>query len=286
MSEPKDEYNLAKTQRRRQIKARETKHRYSGGKTVGDLSGVFRDTVIVCSELFSSVSVSPAVKLDVSFPLISAPPLDSVGDCKVEVLDMDAVEMIRMYCADTNLKSPMLLNLASDMYPGGGVNSGKKAQEECIFRRTNAFMTHPLDWYPLKPEELIYSPEIFAVKDLEHKLLPATQRCKFGMLTVAALRKPKLDRSGTKYNNDDDRMLMTAKIDTLFRVAIMKGHDSLVLGALGCGVFRNPNKEVASIFHNCIQTYRKYFKRIGFAILVVKPIDKENLTVFANTVTK
>jgi uncharacterized protein (TIGR02452 family) len=166
------------------------------------------------------------------------------------------------------------------MYPGGGVNSGKKAQEECIFRRTNAYMTHPLAWYPLEPTELIYSPAVHAIKGLDHKLLPTSQHCKFGMITVAALRKPRLDAEG-RYRSQEDRELMAAKVDTIFRVALAHGHDSLVLGALGCGVFQNPPKEVAAMFQQSINKYGRFFKRIGFAILVVKPVDRENFNIFS-----
>jgi uncharacterized protein (TIGR02452 family) len=167
--------------------------------------------------------------------------------------------------------------MASNIYPGGGVRSGKKAQEECIFRRTNAFATHPEDWYPLKPEQVIYSPSVHIIKDISHDLLPKAKHCEIGLLTVPAIRKPRLQDG---CYNTDDRLLMTAKIESIFNIAIRNGHDSLVLGAFGCGVFRNPPTEVASIFRDMLRTYASSFKRIGFAVLIVKPADKENLTTF------
>lgn len=280
------EFDLAKSQRTRQMNARKKSKRRpvrSGGNNRGDLglANVFSDTVKVCDELFNAANANippPSLKLTVEQPLTL--PLAHESKCILEVRDMDVVEMMRAYCADKELHSSVMLNLASNMYPGGGVNSGKKAQEECIFRRTNAYMTHPLEWYPLEPTELIYSPVVHAIKGLDHKLLPTAQHCKFSMITIAALRKPRLDADG-RYRSQEDRELMAAKIDAIFRVALAHGHDSLVLGALGCGVFQNPPKEVAAMFQQSINAYGRFFKRIGFAILVVKPVDRENFNIFS-----
>ena len=49
----------------------------------------------------------------------------------------------------------------------------------------------------------------------------------------------------------------------------MHGHDSLVLGALGCGAFRNPPHHIAKLFHEVIQEveFANKYKRLVFAIL-------------------
>ena len=292
------EFDLAKSQRKRQINAKRVKSKRrprraaSGNMNRSDfgLSCVFRDTVEVCDQLFCAANGNvppPAIKLCITkLPMFDdKATLGLHTPLMIEVRDVDVVELMREYCADKTLQSPLMLNLASDMYPGGGVNSGKKAQEECIFRRTNAYMTHPLEWYPLGPTELIYSPAVHAVKGLDHKLLPLAQHCKFGMITLAALRKPRLDSTNEGldvYRSPEDRELMAAKIDAIFRVALMNGHDSLVLGALGCGVFKNPVRQVAAMFKQSLMKYGRHFKRIGFAILVVNTIDRENFNVFSN----
>lgn len=43
------------------------------------------------------------------------------------------------------------------------------------------------------------------------------------------------------------------KIRTIFRIGLIHGHDSLVLGALGCGAFRNPPRHVAQLFHEVME---------------------------------
>jgi uncharacterized protein (TIGR02452 family) len=62
------------------------------------------------------------------------------------------------------------------------------------------------------------------------------------MLACVALRKPKLHDG--KYSKDDYRV-MTDKIESMFTIGVNQKHDSLVLGAFGCGVFYNPPAEVA-----------------------------------------
>ena len=81
--------------------------------------------------------------------------------------------------------NPLVLNMASDFKPGGGVRSGKTAQEEVIFRRSSAFLTHPPSWYPLETQHVIYSPEVYVVKDLDYQLLKHKDQVTISMLLFA-----------------------------------------------------------------------------------------------------
>lgn len=55
------------------------------------------------------------------------------------------------------------------------------------------------------------------------------------------------------------------KIRTIFRIGLIHGHDSLVLGALGCGAFRNPPRHVARLFHEVMDEHLS--SRIGTVVL-------------------
>ena len=98
------------------------------------------------------------------------------------------------------------------------------------------------------------------------------------MIAVAALRNPKLKADYTYKNFHYN--LMLNKIESIFKIGIKHNHDSLVLGALGCGAFNNPPEEVAKIFKIMIDKYGKFYKKIGFAILIVKGNDSNNIKAF------
>lgn len=56
---------------------------------------------------------------------------------------------------------------------------------------------------------------------------------------------------------------------TILRIGLEHGHDSLVLGALGCGAFRNPPRHVAKLFHEVMEEaeFLNKYKLLVFAIL-------------------
>lgn len=194
----------------------------------------------------------------------------------IEILDQDTFTMAINYL-DEGL-NPLVINMASDFKPGGGVSSGKTAQEEELFRRSNAHLTHPRNWYPLDIKDVIYSPEVTIVKDSRDKGYKLIEPKIVSMIAVAAIRNPKLKADYTYKNFHYN--LMLNKIESIFKIGVKHKHDSLVLGALGCGAFHNPPEEVAKIFKIMVDKYGKYFKKIGFAILVVKGNDMSNIKAF------
>jgi len=207
--------------------------------------------------------------------------LDNVVDIQtdnkpiIEVCNSDTFDLAIDYVNQGYY--PMVLNMASAFKPGGGVANGKSAQEEELFRRSNSHLTHLPEWYPLETDAVIYSPEITICKNSRPNKYKYIKEVKVAMIACAAIKCPKLINQ--KYSVDDYACTY-AKIESLFKIGICHGHDSLVLGALGCGVYYNPPAEVAEIFSIMVDKYGKYFKKIGFAILVVKSTDKINLDTF------
>jgi uncharacterized protein (TIGR02452 family) len=83
-------------------------------------------------------------------------------------------------------------------------------------------------------------------------------------LAVAAIRNPKL-KSGQL--QPADREITKEKIRGIFKIGLEKKHDSLLVGALGCGAFHNPPADIAQIFKEVLQEYPNKFKKVVFAIL-------------------
>ena len=79
----------------------------------------------------------------------------------------------------------------------------------------------------------------------------------------------------------EDMMRMRAKIELICQVAKQYGHDSLVLGPLGCGVWRSPPKQMAEIMRSVLSGYKGVFKHITFACLARVPVGAgHNYTIF------
>jgi uncharacterized protein (TIGR02452 family) len=90
------------------------------------------------------------------------------------------------------------------------------------------------------------------------------------VISVAPIRRPKLDETGNKYSFAQEKELMMEKMRTVLRIASYCGHRNLVLGAFGLGpIFRNPAREVARMWRKLLfdeEEFRGVFTDIVFAI--------------------
>lgn len=179
--------------------------------------------------------------------------------------------------------NPVVLNLASRRNPGGGVQNGSRAQEESLFRSTNLFLSMYryaayAEDYGLKKSRFqypmpvrfggIYVPDatVFraGAKD-DFALLDTPYYMSF--VAVPAINHPELDADGNIC--EEDAALTKNKMRTMLRIGLLNGHDSIVLGAFGCGAFHNPPKHIARLFHEVIdeKEFKDKYKLIAFAIL-------------------
>lgn len=180
--------------------------------------------------------------------------------------------------------NPAVLNMASRRNPGGGVIAGAGAQEETLFRRTNLFrslyqFTQYAGIYGLESSSYqypldrdfggVYTPGATLFReDEDHGYRLMDNPVKLSFISVAGMNRPELVNGGTMIAPH----LVDAvknKIRTILAIGLQHGHDSLVLGALGCGAFRNPPRHVAQLFREVLdeRTFRGRFRRIVFAII-------------------
>lgn len=60
---------------------------------------------------------------------------------------------------------------------------------------------------------------------------------------------------------------MRKRMDMILAICLEQGYDTLVLGAWGCGVFRNDPNMVAILFHELLECkYKNCFPKVMFAI--------------------
>ncbi len=171
-----------------------------------------------------------------------------------------------------------VLNFANPVMPGGGVQNGAMAQEECLCRSSNLYVcltASPFsDYYGYNrslhnhfySDRLIYTQGVTVFKNDEDipQLMPEQEWFQVDVITCAApyLAKRKyIDKAALK-------ALLKGRIKNIFEVAIENGITVLILGAFGCGAFKNPPDVVAAAFHEVIEEnrYTEQFAKIVFAI--------------------
>jgi uncharacterized protein (TIGR02452 family) len=166
------------------------------------------------------------------------------------------------------------LNFASAKNPGGGFLSGSEAQEESLARASSLYAC--LDgrsMYPfhrrhgdsLYTDYVIYSPSVVVFRDDDGKLLETPFTCSF-LTAPAPNAGAVLQRDPAR--GDELRQALRRRIDKVLSVAAVEGYDAIILGAWGCGVFKNDPIEVAGQFQAALNgDFAGVFRLICFAVL-------------------
>lgn len=199
---------------------------------------------------------------------------------------------------------PALLNFASAGHPGGGVETGARAQEETICRRSTltrslfsfeathakryGYELHEGNNYPLSRSldfSAIYSPQVTVFREAGPDYTLMEKPFQVGVITNAALnmngRFPiRLTPDG--HIPEEGKTITRNKIRTIFRIGLIKGHDSLILGAFGCGAFKTPPREMAQLFKEVMEEeeFKDRYRIISFAILSDHNDRSGNLAAF------
>ena len=219
---------------------------------------------------------------------VAVPSAYKTENAKVIVSGKRSLEAAESYAKQG--KKVCVLNFASATNPGGGVVNGSSAQEECICRCTtlypclntdamwNAFYKpHRKAANPLYNNDCIYTPDVCVFKsDVNFpELLPRNDWWTVNVLTCAApnLRErpsnamnPFAGDTAAKITLTELEKLLTKRIRKIFEIAIANGNEVLILGAFGCGAFRNPPEIVTKVFNNVMQNYLCYFDTIEYAV--------------------
>jgi len=172
---------------------------------------------------------------------------------------------------------PLCLNFASAKNPGGGFLGGAEAQEEnlakssglypCIVQKTAFYEGNRALRSCLYNDDMIYSPRVPVFRDDRYALIDRPFAA--SMITAPAVNR------GALANNEPERLgeiedVMHRRVDKLLSVATAHGHTVLVLGAWGCGVFRNRPEDMARWFAAQLLDGGRYsgvFELVSFAVL-------------------
>lgn len=199
-------------------------------------------------------------------------------------------------------KRTAVLNFASATNPGGGVEKGASAQEECLCRvstlypcltdqkmRDSFYTPHRKNGNALHNDDIIYTPKVFIIKDDDYNMLATPF-----LVDVISCAAPNLrERPSNQYNtgdtikvqiSDDELLALHEKrARKIFSSAIANGVEILILGAFGCGAFQNDPHIVAQAYKNVLPDFAHYFHTIEFAIFC-NAKNIENYQVFLSII--
>ena len=165
------------------------------------------------------------------------------------------------------------LNFASAKNPGGGFLGGAKAQEEdlcrssalyvCQLEQPDFYASNRAERSMIYTDHILYSPEVPVFRD-KRALLEDPFLLSF--ITAPAPNAGEARRHGESASAV--RAALRSRARQVLMVAAHQSHTTLLLGAWGCGVFRNDPAEVASAFYDALQepTIAGGFTRVVFAV--------------------
>ena len=211
------------------------------------------------------------------------------------------VSMNRSFQAAQNYKDKKVcvLNFASATHAGGGVKTGASAQEECLCRCSTLYFAisesntynnfHKKHLSMLKGgkmdstynDDCIYSPDIVVFKsdDGKYTYLPENQQYKVDVITCAA---PNLNNFYHPVNVSKEELenIHKSRAKRILDIAKSENEDTLILGAFGCGAFRNSPTLVARVWSNVLKDYLYDFETIEFAVVSSPSKPSKNYLAF------
>ncbi len=162
---------------------------------------------------------------------------------------------------------PLVLNFANGVTPGGGFQRGARAQEETLCRCSSLYWTlvgdpmylhHSYQGESDSSDWAILSPDVPFICDDVQRPFDSVKR--ISVITSAAPYAPAVGQPRS-------RELLKRRIDRLLSISKSFRYQSLVLGAWGCGAFKNDPHQTAEDFYQALTTdFAGCFSEVVFAI--------------------
>ena len=195
------------------------------------------------------------------------------GQPETRVENISAIGAVRMLAAEgkTNIG---VLNFASAKNPGGGFLNGAKAQEESLAVSSTLYptLTAHEEYYQKNRANRsmmyldygIYSPEVIFFRD---ELFGLTETpVKASVLTLPAVNMGQVILK--KEDENAAKRVMRRRMKLALGIFAEQQAKHLVLGAYGCGVFRNDPRQIAIWWKELLEEgMGTYFDSVFHAVL-------------------
>lgn len=221
---------------------------------------------------------------------------DSTTIREARVENLSTVDAIRKLAAEGR-DNIGVLNFASAKNPGGGFINGAMAQEESLAASGTLYRTltaHETYYQKNRAQNsmmytnhAIYSPDVVFFRDGRFQLVETP--VKASVLTLPAVNMGQVVLKGE--DTEEARRVMRQRMKLALAIFAEQGAKHLVLGAYGCGVFRNDPHLVAVWWKELLEEgMGSYFDSVFHAVLdrskngecitafenITKPVDRKD----------
>jgi uncharacterized protein (TIGR02452 family) len=251
------------------------------------LAGLAAETVRICEEgqyetpsgkkVILADDIKRAVEGTVEYSVANLPtalPKRTALATKIEVANETTFQGLAKLAARGGHIA--CLNFASARNPGGGFLGGAQAQEEALARASalySCLLAAP-EYYErnranrsaIYLDLVIFSPQVLFFRN------DAGERLEKPLL-ASVITAPAPNRGAVAQNEPQNLPLvepaLRRRAEMVLHIAQAHGVDGLVLGAWGCGVFRNDPAQVASIFGEMLKPPGRFagiFREVLFSV--------------------
>ena len=198
--------------------------------------------------------------------------LENQSQLTIIVENISTVDAIRKLILEGKEKIGVL-NFASAKNPGGGFLNGAKAQEESLAASSTLYRTLIVheEYYRenrkcnsmIYTNHAIYSPDVVFFRDGSFRL---TEPVKASVLTLPAVNMGQVLLKGE--DPEKAKQVMRERMKLILSIFARQNCKHLVLGAYGCGVFRNEPIDIARWWKELLEKYfYERFETVVFAVL-------------------
>jgi len=206
--------------------------------------------------------------------------LPSSSVCPVRILCDDcvdaAINLMNQSAAAGHPERATILDMASCTEPGGSYETGYGTQEQSLFWRSNLWAYFdtpkgtPNKLYPIQDGCALYARNVLFIRGNEAMQgFAFMEPREIDIIAMGALQFPQLGKDNDgfdMYTDAKEKERMLNIIRTIMQACVQNGSRILVLGAFGCGTYKNPPIGVAELFREALTEYGSYFTNVVFAL--------------------
>lgn len=190
----------------------------------------------------------------------------------VNVNDYSTIQTTIECHENDETKKICILNFADALKPGGGYLNGRSPQEETLCRQTLLYptLTNKNSWKlysdnrsnkqnAIDHDTMIYSKDVYVIRDDSYELID--HPFQINIISSAAV-------DNRKGNIENSQKIMERRIRKIIKLAAYEENDILILGAFGCGIFKNDPKDISKIYRKILieEGMKDYFESVWIPV--------------------